>query len=114
MDVTIHTRKHGATDIVETQGEVDLYSSPKLRKSLFLALEQRPTTLIVELTKVTYMDSSGIATLVEGLQLARKYETRLQLVGLSQAVMEVFQLARLDSMFEMYATEEEALRVTST
>jgi anti-sigma B factor antagonist len=59
---------------------------------------------------VTYIDSSGIATLVEGLQLADEHKIRFKLVGLSRAILEVFELVRLESVFEIYTTEEEAMK----
>jgi anti-sigma B factor antagonist len=111
MDMHIEARSTGDTQIIEVKGEVDLYSSPIMRKHIFTTIKQHhPKTLIVELTTVTYIDSSGIATLVEALQLANEYKTRFKLVGLSQAVLEVFQLVRLERVFEIYNTEEEALK----
>jgi anti-sigma B factor antagonist len=81
-----------------------------MRNTIFTTIKHdHPKTLIVKLSNVTYTDSSGIATLVEGLQLAEKYHTQFKLVGLSSAVLEVFQLARLERIFDMYPTEEEAM-----
>ncbi len=114
MELSIETRTQGQVYILEVQGEIDLYSSPMLRKYIFNTLkEQKPQTLIVNLSDVTYTDSSGIATLVEGLQLAEEYRTRFKLVGLSQSVLEVFQLVRLERVFDIYQTEEDALKATA-
>lgn len=111
MELYIKTRTKEQTHILDVQGEVDLYSSPILRKYILKTIKQQhPDTLIINLGQVTYTDSSGIATLVEGLQLAQEYNTRFKLVGLAQAVLEVFQLVRLERVFEMYPTEEEALK----
>jgi anti-sigma B factor antagonist len=111
MDLQIETRATGATQIIEVKGEVDLYTSPKMREQIFTTIKRHPSkSLIVNLTNVTYVDSSGIATLVEGLQLANEYQIRLKLVGLSRAILEVFQLVRLERVFEIYQTEEEALK----
>jgi anti-sigma B factor antagonist len=111
MDLQIETRSIGETEIIEVKGEVDLYTSPKMREQIFMTIKRHhPQALIVNLTEVTYVDSSGIATLVEGLQLANGYQTRLKLVGLSRAILEVFQLVRLERVFEIYQTEEEALK----
>lgn len=111
MELDINARSKGDMYIVDVRGEVDLYSSKMLRDYIFTAIKQRqPQVVIVELSNVTYIDSSGIATLVEGLQLARKYETQFKLAGLSQLVLEVFQLVRLERVFEIYPSEEEALK----
>jgi anti-sigma B factor antagonist len=115
MDLHIETKSTGATQIIEVKGEVDLYTSPKMREQIFTTIKRHPSkSLIVNLTNVTYVDSSGIATLVEGLQLANEYQIRLKLVGLSRAILEVFQLVRLERVFEIYQTEEEALKSEKT
>ena len=110
MNLHIDTKTREQTCIIDVRGEVDLYSSPKMREAIFSAMKQRPLpTIIVDLTHVTYTDSSGIATLVEGLQISQERQARFKLVGLSQAVLEVFQLARLETVFEIYPTLEAAL-----
>lgn len=111
MNLQIETRCVGQCHIIDVDGEIDLYSSPLLREYIFKTLkQQKPEQLIVDLTDVTYTDSSGIATLVEGLQVARERESAFKLVGLSETVLEVFQLVRLERVFDIYPTEEEALK----
>ena len=111
MELSIETNVKGSAYILVIQGEVDLYSSPTMRECILNTIEQHhPQTLLVDLTQVLYMDSSGIATLVEGLQLSNEYHIRFKLVGLSPTVLEVFELARLGRVFNIYTTEEEALR----
>ncbi len=110
MNLHIDMKTREQTCIIDVRGEVDLYSSPKMREAIFSAMKQRPLpAIIVDLTHVTYTDSSGIATLVEGLQISQERQARFKLVGLSQAVLEVFQLARLETVFEIYPTLEAAL-----
>ena len=113
MELDIETRLEGDIYILNVRGEIDLYSSTMLRDYIFTTIKQRqPKALIVELGKVTYIDSSGIATMVEGLQLANKYDTQFKIAGLSQIVLEVFQLVRLERVFDIYPTEEEALKAS--
>jgi len=113
MELNIKTKSKGNIHILDVEGEIDLYSSTMLRDYIFTTIKQRqPKILIVELSKVTYIDSSGIATLVEGLQLANEYKTRFKIAGLSQIVLEVFQLVRLERVFDIYPTEEEALKAS--
>ena len=111
MDLQIETRCVGQCHIIDVNGEIDLYSSPMLREYIFKTVkQQKPEQLIVDLSDVSYTDSSGIATLVEGLQLAKDHDSVFKLVGLSEAVLEVFQLVRLERVFNIYPTEEEALK----
>jgi anti-sigma B factor antagonist len=65
-----------------------------------LAADQ-PALLIVNLSAVQYMDSSGVATLVQALQQVKRYNGRLVLVGPNERVRSIFQIARLDSIFEI-------------
>jgi anti-sigma B factor antagonist len=111
MELDIKTKSKEDIHILDVRGEIDLYSSKMLRDYIFTTIKQRhPRTVIVELSDVSYIDSSGIATLVEGLQLAKEYDTRFKLAGLSRIVLEVFQLVRLERVFDIYPNEEEALK----
>jgi anti-sigma B factor antagonist len=110
MELDITTRAQGDVSILDVRGEIDLYSSTVLRDYVFNIIQHHhPRVLIVELTEVTYIDSSGIATLVEGLQLANKTDTKFKIAGLSQRVLEVFELVKLERVFDIYASVEEAL-----
>lgn len=87
--------------LIHVRGEVDLYSSPELREAL---VGEWPTGLVlvcVDLSEVPYMDSSGVATLVEGLRAAKAQGATFALVSPSAQVLKVLQLARLDSVFEI-------------
>jgi len=103
------TRILGKTTIVDVTGEIDLSSSPTLRKTL---MEELQTTehLAINLSGVRYIDSSGIASLVEVLQGARKAQKRVVLYGVTPAVMQVLQLTRLTGVFEIFGTEEQMLQ----
>lgn len=100
--------------IVEIEGEVDLYSSPEVRKVLLQLTKEKTPTILINLGKVIYMDSSGVATLVEGLQQVGKYGGKFKLANLRAEVKDVFELSRLDKVFEIYDTIEEALKSIDT
>jgi anti-sigma B factor antagonist len=87
--------------LIEVRGEVDLYSSPELRKAILDAVPTAEQGLSVDLSGVDYMDSSGVATLVEGLKSANSHAKYFRLVAPSNAVMSVLRLARLDALFEV-------------
>jgi anti-sigma B factor antagonist len=94
--------------IVDVVGQIDMGTSPALRRTL---LESLPGTerLAINLTEVTYIDSSGIASLLEVLQGARKSRKRVILFGLTASVLYVLQLTRLTGVFEIHETELQAL-----
>lgn len=95
--------------ILSPEGDVDLGASPSLRTRLHEALNQQPDRLIIDLGGVEYMDSSGVATLVESLQIARRSDTTLVLANLRDRVRAVFEIARLDTVFTITATVDEAM-----
>jgi len=96
--------------VFDISGDVDLASSPELRKALLRELrEQRMPRVILNLKAVRYMDSSGVASLVEGLKVSRDLGARLVLYGLNGTIREVLQLSKLLKIFEIYDTEEQAL-----
>jgi anti-sigma B factor antagonist len=94
--------------IVEVTGQIDLGTSPALRKTLLESLKGTQR-LAINLTAVEYIDSSGIASLLEVLKAARKTEKRIVLFGLTGAVLQVLELTRLTRVFEIFETEEQAL-----
>ena len=101
-------RRDDAT-ILRLAGDVDLNSSPQLRHALRQVIGTRPAVVVVNLQDVEYMDSSGLATLVEGLKRIGKYRGALRLVGLNRRVRAVFEISQLDRVFEILPDEQEAL-----
>jgi len=91
------------------EGSVDIASSPELRGELRLAVEQKRPRIVVDLAGVSFVDSSGLATLIEALQGTNKYDGALVLCALGATVLGVFQLANLDNIFKIKETREEAL-----
>jgi anti-sigma B factor antagonist len=101
-------KKQGAS-IVVLKGDVDLESSPAAREVLLKSVEGAGTVL-VDLSSVTYIDSSGVASLVEALQAAKRNGGRFGLVAASDPTRRVLELARLDKVFTMYMTVDEGLK----
>ena len=101
MSVTIEKTTSGDAIRIAVRGEVDLYSSPQLRTALLDAVPAAGSGVEVDLSGVDYIDSSGVATLVEGLKSARENNKKFILVEPSASVRQVLELARLDSIFEV-------------
>ena len=101
----------GGATIVAPEGDIDLSRSPALRSSLKEAMAAKPKRLIVDLGLVDYMDSSGVATLVEALQIARRGSTRMVLCGMKDRVRSIFEIARLDTVFTIAPSREDAMTV---
>ena len=106
----ISTRRIDNTTILDISGDIDLAHSSEVRRVILLEFrEKRTPRVILNLLKVNYVDSSGVASLVEGLKASRDVGSRLILFGLSPIAHEVLQLSRLLKIFEIYDTEEKAL-----
>jgi anti-sigma B factor antagonist len=101
------SEKQGAS-IVAFTGEVDLESSPAAREVLLKCLEST-SKVIVDLSEVTYIDSSGVASLVEALQAAKKNGSQFSLAATSEPTRRVLELARLDKVFTLYDSVDDGL-----
>ncbi|MDZ4860838.1 MAG: STAS domain-containing protein [Candidatus Hydrogenedentes bacterium] len=84
---------------IAVSGEIDLYSSPNLRTAITDSAPTASKTICINLGSVEYMDSSGVATLVEGLRAAMERKIEFVLVAPSPPVLKVLQLSRLDTVF---------------
>jgi anti-sigma B factor antagonist len=94
--------------VVQPVGDIDLSRSPLLRQEIAQVQSKRPKKLIVDLSEVPYMDSSGVATLVEAMQNARRNGSRLILCGLREKVQSIFEIARLHTVFTICADTDAA------
>ncbi len=108
MKITHETE--GAAAVFTVCGQVDMHTSPELRGSLRKALEGRATPLVVDLAQVSFIDSSGLATLIEALQAVGRYGGKLRLCGLAPDVRKLFDLARLSTIFDLREDRTAALK----
>ena len=103
------SREESGYTVVELAGDVDLSCSPDARKQILHHLNNGED-LLVDLSAVSYIDSSGVASLVEGFQTAKKSGRKFGLIGVSEAAMSVLQLARLDKVFPIHADVADRLQ----
>jgi anti-sigma B factor antagonist len=108
--VEASTRFAGEITIVDLVGHIDLGSSPALRKTLLNSLKTTKH-MAINLGGVTYIDSSGIASLLEVLREAKDSRKKLVLFGVAGTVLQVLELTRLTGVFEIFANEEQVLHV---
>jgi len=109
--LTIRVAHQGDATVVSPKGDIDLTGSPMLKVELKrLATAVTPDRrLVVDLSAVGYMDSSGLATLVEALQASRKGRYKLVVCGLQPRVRAIFDIAKLAMVFTIVPTVDEAL-----
>lgn len=99
--VAYNLRKAGDYTVIDWTGEVSMSTAPDARDQILKCLEEG-LDLLLDLSKVGQIDSSGIAVLVEGHLTARKKELHFGLIAPSRAVMSVLKLARMDSIFPIH------------
>jgi len=106
----IQQRQKEEICIFDLAGELDFHTSPNFRESLHQAIDKKTPKIVVNLKKVSYIDSSGLATFVEALQKIKRSNGKLILAELLPAVRSVFEIAKLDSVFVLAGSEEEAFQ----
>ena len=102
-------RKTGEAFIVVLAGDVDLHHSPDLHARLVEIAGERPKRLLLDLSAVPYMDSSGVGTLVEVFRRVTAYKGKLVLFGLTDRVRSVFEITKLDRFFTIRETLNQAV-----
>jgi len=98
--------QHNNYTLLQLTGEIDLNESPNARRQILEQIKHN-NNLLVDLSAVEYIDSSGVASLVEGFQNARGKQLEFALLGVSPSAMQVLQLARLDTVFTIYHSLDE-------
>lgn len=107
----IQMTSRGDVQVIELEGELDFHSSPELRSKLGEITGKQAPKILIDLKKIEYMDSSGIATFVEAFQKTKRYNGRLVLAELTPAVRGVFEIAKLESIFEIAPSVTDALNL---
>lgn len=103
------TRVVGIVCVLDLEGEVDLYKSPEVRAELGKIIARKDKAVVINFQKVSYIDSSGLATVIDAFQKTRIYGGKLVLTSLAKSVRSVFEVARLDKFFSIFDDEAAAL-----
>ncbi|TVQ53489.1 MAG: anti-sigma factor antagonist [Phycisphaerales bacterium] len=107
--IEVQSETRGDAIIVRPIGDIDLSRAPHLREQLSGALQEAEARLVINLDDVPYMDSSGVATLVETMQMCRRSGKKLVLCQLQDRVRSIFEIARLDMVFTIVENTDEAI-----
>ena len=95
--------------IVDVEGEVDVLTSPRFKTALAEVVDAGASTVVVNLDKVQYMDSTGLGVLVSAMKRVRENDGIIVLTGLNPHLSKIFEITGLRKVFSVYATENEAL-----
>ena len=109
MKRTPQSARAARPSVVSLEGEIDLHVSPRIAATLTAAVKEKPGNLIVDLAKVSYIDSSGLAVLIEAMQSVEKYGGKFAPAGLQENVKPIFEIARLDQVFRIFPDVDSAV-----
>lgn len=109
MDLKVETRHEGDVAVVAATGEVDVFTAPGLDSEITALLEQGTSRLVVDLTGVSFLDSTGLGVLVKGLKTARDAGGSMQLVVTSDRIRKIFDITGLDASLPLFDTVDDAL-----
>ena len=96
-------------NVLPLEGEIDLHVSPEVADALRTMTVKKPKRVVVDLTKVTYIDSSGLAVLIEGMQKVQEYGGKFAVAGVQESVQHILEIARLDQVFQIFPDVDSAL-----
>jgi anti-sigma B factor antagonist len=108
MDLEISSGRHGGACVVTLVGEVDVYTAPALRTRLVEAVESDCSSLVVDMTHVDFIDSSGLGVLVGILKRVSEQGSTMAIVSDREVVLKVFRITGLDRVFPIVPTLAEA------
>lgn len=109
MDLNVQSRAEGEWSVVDVEGEVDMFTAPKLREALVGLVDGGRHKIIVNLEGVSFMDSTGLGTLVGGLKRVKEHDGSLALVCSSRPVMRVLTITGLNNVFQIHPSLDAAL-----
>ena len=103
------TPRQERSNVLPLKGEIDLHVSPSVTASLNQMIEKKPERMVVDLSEVTYIDSAGLAALIEAMQKVEGYGGKFLLAGLQEIVRSIFEISRLDQVFQIFPDADAAL-----
>jgi len=107
--ISSRVRETEGLPVIDVSGEVDIYTTPQFKEAVTEILQQGHTHIIINLTDVSYMDSSGFGTLLSATKRLRPQNGGIYLVGCNEAVSRMLDITRLNTIFTVVHTEEEAV-----
>ena len=95
--------------VLDVTGEIDIYTTPQFKEAVSAAIDENQPAIVINMAQVTYMDSSGFGTLLSATKRLRPLDGALYLSGCNEAIQRMLQITRLNTIFSVYPTEEEAV-----
>ena len=101
--------RQNRSNVLPLKGEIDLHVSPSVTASLNEMINEKPERMVVDLSDVSYIDSAGLAALIEAMQKVEGYGGKFMLAGLQETVRSICEISRLDQVFQIFPDAGAAL-----
>jgi anti-sigma B factor antagonist len=112
LDIKVNTRVlNDKAQAVEVQGEIDVYTSPRVKETINELIEKGHYQLVINLEGVRYIDSTGLGVLIGALKKVREHSGRILLVCTNPQIKKIFNITGLVKIFEIFKDEDEALQI---
>lgn len=108
MELDISTENSGASCTIALDGEVDVYTSPRLRQQLTDVIDGGCVNVVVDLQNLGFIDSSGLGVLVSALRKVKEGGGTLRLVCTKESILKIFRITGLDKVFPLFPSVAEA------
>ncbi|GLU47211.1 STAS domain-containing protein [Nocardiopsis ansamitocini] len=109
MDLKLDHYTENDTEIVVVEGEIDVYTAPRLRELLIDLVNKGNFHLVVNMEKVEFLDSTGLGVLVGGLKRVRAHDGTLDLVCTQERILKIFRITGLTKVFGIYESVQDAI-----
>ena len=109
MDLKLGHYSKDGIEVVNVEGEIDIYTAPRLRELLIDLAGKNNYQLIVNLEKVEFLDSTGLGVLAGGLKRVRAHDGSLDLVCTQERILKIFRITGLTKVFGIYQTVDQAI-----
>ena len=109
MDLKLSNSNKDGIEIVDVEGEIDVYTAPRLRELLIELVNKKNYQLVVNMEKVEFLDSTGLGVLVGGLKRVRAHDGSLDLVCTQERILKIFRITGLTKVFGIHDTVDEAI-----
>ena len=110
MDLRIESSSVDGVAVLGLRGEVDVYTAPKLKSSLIDLVDEGTYKIVVDLSEVDFIDSSGLGVLVGGLKRVKSHDGTISLVCSQENILKIFRITGLNKVFPIFGTLDEATK----
>lgn len=109
MELSLSTKPNGGITVIEARGEIDVYTAPRLNQVLQDAIGKGARFLALDLTNVTFLDSTGLSILIKWQKQLAEGDGRLVIAGASSPLAKIFKVTGLEELFRLYSSQDQAV-----